>query len=89
MSPLLCPPVTDKIRIEFGAATENVIATSGYALVLLGTAMRMLLPVPGVWAGCVVVLLASIFYFTNEDRGTNNSGKETVSGSHHVLRFTS
>jgi hypothetical protein len=65
--------------LELGPVTENVAATSGYALVLLGTALWMLLPIPGVWVGCAIALLASVFYFASEDRSENHSEKDKVS----------
>jgi len=67
-------------RSELGPATENVAATTSYATVLLGTALWMLLPIPGVWAGCAIALLASVFYFANDDRSENHAEKDKVSG---------
>jgi hypothetical protein len=58
---------------------ENVAATSGFALVLAGTAFWVLLPIPGVWVGCVIALVASVFYVACEDRGDNHSENEKAS----------
>jgi hypothetical protein len=56
---------------DYDAAIENVVSCSSAALMLLGLAATLLLPLIGAWSGCVLALLASMYYFRNQEPDEN------------------